>query len=47
MTSGIYIIRNTESGKVYIGSAVNVRVRLRGHRSGLVSGIHPNKPPDP
>lgn len=39
---GIYLIRNQRSGKVYVGSAVNIRLRIMVHRSRLVKGTHPN-----
>lgn len=41
--SGIYQIRNTVNGKVYVGSAVNVRARLQYHRSFLNNGKHVNQ----
>jgi group I intron endonuclease len=42
-SSGIYQIRNTANGKVYIGSAVNLRTRLQYHRSYLARGKHVNQ----
>ena len=33
--SGVYLIRNTVNGKVYVGSSVNIRARWRQHRSDL------------
>lgn len=41
--SGIYAIRNIITGKLYIGSAVNIGDRLHKHRGRLRSNIHPNK----
>lgn len=38
--SGIYCIRNTVNGKVYIGSAVDLLKRLRAHRLLLAAGRH-------
>jgi group I intron endonuclease len=38
--SGIYAITNTTNGKVYVGSAVNIAARWRGHLSQLRRGIH-------
>lgn len=38
--SGIYIIRNTISGKRYVGSAVNVKNRWATHRTVLRKGKH-------
>jgi len=40
--SGIYKIVCTTNGKVYVGSAINVRRRLEGHKSRLNTGHHPN-----
>lgn len=37
---GIYAIRNTANGRVYVGSAVNLRRRLRIHRWHLDRGDH-------
>lgn len=41
--SGIYAIRNTLDGKVYIGSAVNIPRRWDDHRRLLERGEHPNR----
>ncbi len=41
--SGIYRIRNTKNGKIYIGSAVNLRNRWNLHRQGLRRGTHANR----
>jgi len=41
-TSGVYRITCLPTGKVYIGSAVNLRNRCIQHRSGLHTGRHPN-----
>ena len=38
--TGIYQIRNTKNGKVYIGSAKNMRVRWGRHTSALNLGKH-------
>lgn len=38
--SGIYCIRNSINGKLYIGSAVNFRLRWKGHRSLLNRNTH-------
>ncbi len=40
--SGIYQIRCTPTGKIYIGSAVDLRDRWRHHRSSLRRGNHRN-----
>lgn len=42
MKSGIYIIKNTYDGKVYIGQSVDVKRRLRTHKRLLNLGIHKN-----
>lgn len=39
-TAGVYQIRNTLDGKVYIGSSVNLDKRLPEHRRKLTSGRH-------
>jgi group I intron endonuclease len=38
--SGIYIITCTPTGKIYIGSSVNIRVRCSEHRTILRKGNH-------
>lgn len=40
--SGIYFIRSTVNGKVYIGSTVNIRKRYREHKCILKSNQHTN-----
>lgn len=40
MTIGVYLIRNTVNGKVYVGSSNNVEKRFGGHRHRLRKGIH-------
>jgi group I intron endonuclease len=40
--SGIYLIRNTVSGKVYVGSALCLRKRVVEHRRLLRAGKHRN-----
>jgi len=42
MKAGIYIIRNTVSGKIYIGSAVDIAKRLYEHVWALRKGCHFN-----
>lgn len=42
-TSGIYIIRNLINGKVYIGSAKNVKIRINVHKHYLKKGNHHSK----
>lgn len=43
MTCGIYMIRNSVNGKMYIGQAVDIEKRWREHRSGLRRNDHDNK----
>src|SRR3954466_8850330 len=38
--SGIYCIRHIASGKIYIGQAVNLSVRIMEHINGHNSNIH-------
>lgn len=40
---GVYTITNEANGKVYVGSAVNVRRRWAAHRRELRRGVHPNR----
>jgi group I intron endonuclease len=40
---GIYCIRNVVSGRVYVGSSVNIRSRWKSHRANLNNGRHPGK----
>lgn len=40
MTSGVYCIRNIISGKIYIGSSVNIEFRWLNHQSGLKNNKH-------
>lgn len=42
MKTGIYIIRNLENNKVYIGQSTDVTERLRNHKRLLKKGSHPN-----
>jgi len=43
-TSGIYWIRCKRNGKIYVGSAVNLRQRWDRHRRALRDKIHHNAP---
>lgn len=43
MKSGVYVIRNTINGRVYVGSAVLLRRRLSAHLSELRGGYHRNQ----
>lgn len=43
MESGIYQIKNAITGDFYIGSASNLRQRLRDHRRRLVNNAHVNE----
>lgn len=38
--AGIYCIRNTVSGRRYVGSSLNIRQRWFSHRSLLLKGMH-------
>jgi group I intron endonuclease len=40
--SGVYQILCKPTGKIYVGSAVNLRGRWLNHRSSLRCGKHPN-----
>jgi len=42
MKSAIYSIKNIKTGKLYIGSAVNVKRRWQEHRTGLRGKCHRN-----
>lgn len=39
---GIYCITNRETGKIYIGSSVNMQKRFSSHRQDLRHGVHTN-----
>ncbi len=41
--SGIYMIKNTKNGKVYIGQSQNIQRRINAHISCLRRGAHYNK----
>lgn len=41
--SGVYMIRDTVSGRRYIGSAVSIKKRWKEHRRGLEQGHHHSK----
>lgn len=40
ISSGIYQIKHIESGKIYVGSAKNLRLRWKEHRKFLNRGTH-------
>jgi predicted GIY-YIG superfamily endonuclease len=40
---GIYAIKNSKCGRVYVGSTKDFHSRWRSHKSDLSSGNHPNK----
>lgn len=40
--SGVYVIENRLTGRIYIGKAVNFARRWRGHRAQLQKGMHHN-----
>lgn len=41
--SGVYMIRDTVSGRRYIGSAVSIKKRWKEHRRGMEQGHHHSK----
>ena len=41
-TSGLYVIRNIDSGKQYVGSSINLKSRTQEHINHLSSGNHEN-----
>lgn len=43
IVSGVYVIRNRENGKIYIGSSVNIKDRWIRHRYQLNKGTHHNR----
>jgi len=43
LTSGIYQIRNLVNGKIYVGSAVDLKARWRLHKANLKSNKHHSK----
>ena len=43
MISGVYLIRNTVNGKVYVGSSQNIELRWRRHRNELDGSRHHSK----
>lgn len=43
MPSGIYLIRNEVTGKMYVGSAVDIARRFARHRYQLRTGTHPSR----
>lgn len=43
MSAGIYVIRNTENNKIYVGSALDVLSRLWHHKNDLRKGKHRNR----
>ncbi len=40
---GVYQIRNCASGRVLVGSSVDVPARLNRHRAQLTLGVHPSR----
>jgi group I intron endonuclease len=40
---GIYLIKNTVSGKMYIGQSVEIERRIQNHKSSLLRGVHDNE----
>lgn len=44
IVSGIYRIRNTVNGRVYVGASVHVEARWHAHRFHLNKGVHDCRP---
>lgn len=44
MNSGVYFIRHVPTGRVYVGSSVNLKRRFHWHKTALRSGKHNSKP---
>jgi len=42
MNTGIYKIEHLASGKIYVGSAVNIKRRIWEHKNRLKTSTHPN-----
>lgn len=40
--TGIYKIANTQNGKIYVGSSLNIKARWSKHLSALRRGVHKN-----
>lgn len=40
---GVYAVRNTATGKSFIGSSIDAPSRLNRMRTQLQSGLHPNR----
>ena len=42
MTCGIYVIKNVEDGKLYVGKSINIEKRWKEHVRSLIAGNHRN-----
>jgi group I intron endonuclease len=42
MNCGVYAIKNTANGKVYVGSSTRLRTRICNHKTDMKCGRHPN-----
>ena len=42
-SAGVFQVKNTESGKVLLGSSLDIDGALNRHRFSLTTGGHPNK----
>lgn len=42
-TTGVYVIRNQQAGRSYVGQARNMRARIKAHFQALRGGRHNNK----
>lgn len=41
-TPGVYAVINWVNGRCYVGSAIDLRARMTGHRNGIETGTHDN-----
>ena len=41
--SGVYLLKNTSTGRIYVGSSSNIDSRIRQHFSSLKKNCHANK----
>ena len=42
-TIGLYCIKNTHTGAIYIGQSLNIRERISQHKNSFLKGTHSNK----
>lgn len=41
--AGVYMIRNKKTGRVYIGSSIDIQERIKVHRASLANHHHENR----